>query len=474
MADANASVQAAAPTDDGDALVELYRSWGILDLLGETVERMPAEWLEILNIARCLLSGRPIPGVALPEEMLALLAREEQVTYERRTFTVTRRRTGVAVVDEPQVRPIESMAEFPRVLVNQRMWQYIDADLFLYKLYTHDVLVKEKEQVREIAEETEETVEEWVPVYKPRHKRRQKVLVLRDTSSSMNDNRKGVFAKAVALAYLIKAHEEGAEVSDRSYANRVHPRLRATTTEEFGAIARRILKEGNYGTTDLAAALDVTISEIRREEVGFDANARAKTEILLISDCENPVALPPLPPGVTVNTLHLEGGREGLMLRDYQERLREIQEISRLFLRIDTSALRLPDALEEAWLVLQESAAGVQEEQARGATLADADRDPSARARASTVERLTAIYDRLGEQNKDYRAMKVRLGGGGLGSRMPALAWLRMLWAVLLRAVGGARAPRPRVRPRRVVEGHIAMVGGRVEFRPKHERPSRV
>ena len=468
MVESSRPIETAAPVEAGDALAELYRSWGILDLLGETVERIPVQWLQILNIARCLLAGRPVPGVALPEEMAGLLAREEQVTYERRKVTVTRRTANFAVHDDPQVRPIESIAEFPRVLVNQRMWQYIDPDVFLYKLYTHDVLVKEKEQTREIAEETEETIEEWVPVYKPRHKRRQKVLVLRDTSSSMNDNNKGIFAKAVALAYLIKAHEEGAEISDRSYANTVHPRLRARTTEEFGAVARRILKEGNYGTTDLAAALDATIAEIRREEVGYDANARAKTEILLISDCENPVMLPPLPPGVTVNTLHLEGGREGLMLRDYQERLREIQEISRLFVRIDTSALQFPDALREAWLVLQESAAAAREEQARAMSLAEAERDPSARARSSTVERLAAIYERLGEGNRDYRSMKIRMGGGGLGSQTAALAWLRALWSAvrrLLHAAPTARRPAP---PKHVAQGHVAMAGGRIEFRPKH------
>src|SRR3712207_1098200 len=133
MAERNRLVQAPAPAADQDALAALYRSWGILDLLGETVERIPVQWLQILNIARCLLDGRRVPGVALPEEMAGLLAREEQVTYERRTITVTRRAANFAWHDDPQVRPIESMAEFPRVLLNQRMWQYIDPDLFLYK-----------------------------------------------------------------------------------------------------------------------------------------------------------------------------------------------------------------------------------------------------------------------------------------------------------------------------------------------------
>jgi hypothetical protein len=450
-----------------DELARLYRSWGILDLLGETIDRVPAEWLQIMNIARTLLDGRPLPGVTLPDEMASLLRREEQVTYERRTVTITRRQAGFAVLDDPQVRPIESVAEFPRVLVNQRMWQYIDPDLFLYKLYTHDVLVKEQEETREFAEESQETIEELVPVYKPRHKRRQKVLVLRDTSSSMNDNRKGIFAKAVALAYLIKAHEEEAEVADRSYANRVHPRLRARTTEEFGAVARRILKEGYYGTTDLATALDVTMSEIRREEIGFDANAKAKTEILLISDCENPVMLPPLPPGVTINTLHLEGGREGRMLAAYPERLREIQQISKLFVRIDTSALQIPDSLDEAWTVLQEQVA-LDEADREVAGYVGAEEDVTPLDRAHSVERLMRIYERLGEGNKDYRAMKVRLRGGGLGQEIPLLAWLRAIAAMVRRLVQQSNGDQSRVRPRRSPAPRVAIAGGRIEFRQKH------
>jgi Mg-chelatase subunit ChlD len=457
--------------DEGQesGLARLYRSWEILDLLDETVAQLPAQWLLIMNIARHLLDGMPIPGITLPDELTNLVTRDGEVAYERRKVVVKRTNPRPPLMDEPQVRPIESIAEFPRILVNHRMWQFIDADLFLYKVFTHDVLIKEKDQSDGSLDEDEEVIEEFVKVVKPRRKRRQRVLLLRDTSSSMNDNNKGIFAKAVALAYLIKAREEGAEVSDRSFANRVHPRLRARADEEFAPIARRILKEGYYGTTDLASALEVTMAEIRREEVGYDANARAKTEILLISDCENPVMLPPLPPGVTINTLHLEGGREGLMLADYQDRLREIQDISSLFVRIDTSALQLSDAIREAWTVFEEEAAVVQELSAQR-TPADVEADPTLRERVRRVQRLSAIYERMADQSKEhreFRALRAQFKKGHLGTERQDWSFLAALWSFVQQMFGRTPVAAHSSHQPHTPEHHLAAAMGHIEFRRK-------
>jgi hypothetical protein len=417
------------PTAAAPSLEELYRSWGILDLLQETMASVPPQWLLILDIARTLLDGRPIPGITLPPQLATLLSRAEQVTYERRTVRRTRTTVFEVLPDHPEVRPIESLSELPRVVLNQRMWQFIDPRLFLYRVYSHDVLVREPEERLEAYEREQEVVEEVLVPRRPERQRRQKVLVLRDTSSSMRDDNKGIFAKAVALAYLIKAHEEGAEVSDRSFANRVHARLRATTREQFAALARRILAEGYYGTTNLAAALEVTMQEIRREELGLNPYARAQTEILLISDCENPVQLPLLPPGVTVNTLHLEGGREGRMLRDYPKRLKEIQDISRLFVRIDTSALQLPDRTREAWLA-REGVRAAEEAIAR-AQMAGARVDDAMRERLEHARRLATVYEGLTRAQREH-ARAYRRGGPFLGTeRLTLLAWLRALLAAL-------------------------------------------
>jgi hypothetical protein len=448
---------------ESPSLDDLYRSWGILDLVRETMAAVPPQWLLILDIARTLLDGRPVPGITLPPQLAALLTRVEPVTYERRTVRRKRATVFEVLPDYPEVRPIESLSELPRVVLNQRMWQFIDPRLFLYRVYSHDVLVREPEERLETFEREQEVVEEVLVPRRPERQRRQKVLVLRDTSSSMRDNNKGLFAKAVALAYLIKAHEEGAEVSDRSFANRVHARLRASTLEQFAAIARRILAEGYYGTTNLAAALEVTMQEIRREELGLNPFAKAQTEILLISDCENPVQLPLLPPGVTVNTLHLEGGREGRMLRDYPKRLKEIQDISRLFVRIDTSGLHLPDRTREAWLAREEVRAA--EEAVAQAQAAGARVDAALRERLDRARRLAAVYEGLAraqrEHTRAHRAGHVRFSA----ERLNLLAWLRALLAAIAALLSRLPAKRPNDAPPGAARPPTA--APRIVFRPK-------
>lgn len=427
--------------DPAARLTELYRSWGILDLLGLSVDELPPEWLRILNIARNLLDGHPIPGVGIPTTVAALLAREEEVVYERRRVRRLITDNAHHIPDDPEVRPIESVSEFPRIIMSQRLWQFIDPEIFYYRVYAHDVLVKEKEEIRALLDDRFEETEELVPVANRQRRPRQKVLVLRDTSSSMRDNHKGIFAKAVALAYLIKAQEEGAEVSDRSFANTVHPRLRATTPEGFATVARRILREGFYGTTNLAAALEDTIVEIRKEELGLDPYALAVTEILLISDCENPDRLPPLPPGVTINTLHLEGGREGYMLPTYAERLEEIQGVSQSFVRIDTSSLTMPPAAREAWSALEEARLEAADDAHEAGY--DAARTLDQPGSPRTAAQLSRLYEQMTRGTTEHGQIKTQLRGMYLGDKAGLGQLLRQVLRRLIETLTAAPHLRP-------------------------------
>jgi uncharacterized protein with von Willebrand factor type A (vWA) domain len=67
-------------------------------------------------------------------------------------------------------------------------------------------------------------VEVRVPTGGLSRKKRQKVYALLDVSNSMRDANKDVFAKALVLAYLLIALEEGAELFLRTFANSVHER----------------------------------------------------------------------------------------------------------------------------------------------------------------------------------------------------------------------------------------------------------
>lgn len=442
---------APVPPEPGE-LQALYTSWGFLGLLQEMIAAAPREWLQILSIARNLLDGAPIPGVDIPDRLAGLVQRDgpppPSPSPQKPTALF-----GRITLDEPEVRPIESMAELPKVVTSQMMWQFVDPELFFYRVITHDILIKDVCDGREPDPDDAQTARTHQPPPEPRRGKRQSVLVLRDTSTSMREGNKGVFAKAFALAYLIKAQEEGAAIADRSFANRVHARIRAGRPDEFAAVAHRILKEDYVGTTDLSEALNVTMREIRREELGLDPNAIAKTEILLISDCELPEQLPEILPGITVNTLHLAGGREGYMVRDYEERLAEVMRVSKLFVHVDTTALALPDEGRNHWL-LQQEARELGEELATYEAVHEAPTN-ELRERARRLQALQPLYESLAPEDAKHHDVRVRLGGLSGGRRMDAADLLRAAWATLregLAALPG-RLPLP-VHRRRMVANH--------------------
>lgn len=431
---------AGEPAPEPGELEALYASWGFLELLRETITVAPREWLQIMSIARCLLDGRPVPGIDVPDRLARLVQRDGPPAPPppdpRKTALF-----GRITLDEPEVRPIESMAELPKVVPSQMMWQFVDPELFYYRVVTHDVLIKEHVDGRE--PDPEETPDRRAAEPPPERRRgkRQSVLVLRDTSTSMREGNKGIFAKAFALAYLVKAQEEGAEISDRSFANRVHARLRAQRPEEFAAVAQRILREGYVGTTDLSEALNVTMREIRREELGLDPNAVARTEILLISDCELPEQLPEILPGITINTLHLAGGREGHMIRDYEDRLAEVMRVSKLFVHIDTTTLTLPDERRSQWLLGCEAEA-VEQELAAYEAVHEAP-DAELRERARRLRELQPVYEHLAPESGERRDVRLRAGRAMTGHTTGAADLVRAIWQTMLEAAGAVRRRLP-------------------------------
>ena len=86
-------------------LQDLYRSWRILDLVGETAAEMPPEWLRILEIARNIMLHRPIPGVELPEDVVNLVSPAEAI-YTTQIRVERKKRVVYPVTGDTQVRPL--------------------------------------------------------------------------------------------------------------------------------------------------------------------------------------------------------------------------------------------------------------------------------------------------------------------------------------------------------------------------------
>lgn len=336
-----------------EGLTKLYESWGVFDFFQTTLDELPPDYLKILNIARNLLNGL-IPGVTIPTSLMGLLERDRKIVYDRRYITRQWQERTIFPSDRIDIRPIQTLSELPQVLPPNRLLQEVSPDLFAYNALTGNLPIAEPQKPRVQTEEKSETLEELVPRVVKGASPRQKVYALMDVSLSMRDAYKLIFAKSVMLAYLIKAHEENAQLFLRSFAGETSDRIDCLTPGQFGPLARTILRYGiSYGT-DAARALSFAIKDVRAID-RIQERERAQTEILLISDCETQSEVPTIPGNITLHTLHLTGQTEGYYQEGwYRDQLYALRGRSVTFTSIDTSNLRLPKAVEDAWLMWEE------------------------------------------------------------------------------------------------------------------------
>ncbi|MGE0599598.1 MAG: hypothetical protein AB7J35_05850 [Dehalococcoidia bacterium] len=347
--------EVAAPPTPGTLKAELqglYRSWRILDLLNATTETMPPQWLRILEIARNILLHRPLPGIEIPDDLDSLVSPAEAI-YTTQIHIERKKRVVYPVTGDTNVQPLHQLTDFPHVTLPDMMLRGISQELFDFRLISGGINGLYNIETGPAEQEYDDIVEVRVPTGGMTRKKRQKVYALLDVSNSMRDNNKEIFAKALLLSYFLIAVEEGAQIFLRTFGNTVHHRTDCKSTEEFAELADRVLRVTPDGSTDIKAALDTAIGDIRAldsyntlEHLG----EAPPTEILLISDCES-YEVPYLPKGIRLHTVHLKGGR---MMKAYVEGYERIKAESKTFTEIDTSLLELPDSTRDKWLLEQD------------------------------------------------------------------------------------------------------------------------
>lgn len=333
-------------------LAGLYQSWRILDLLGTTTNSLPPQWLRILEIARNILLHRPLPGVEMPDE-LDTLVRPAEALYTKQVRIERKKRTVYPVTGDTAVQPLHHLTDFPQVTLPDMMLRSISQELFDFRLISGGINGLYNIDTGPAEQEYDDIVEVQVPTGGMTRKKRQKVYALLDVSNSMRDGNKEIFAKALLLSYFLIAIEEGAQLFLRTFGNTVHERTDCTSTEDFAALADRVLRVTPDGGTDIKAALDTAIGDIRaldRYNTLEHLGEAPPTEILLISDCES-YEVPYLPQGIRLHTVHLKGGR---MMKAYREGFERIKAESKTFTEINTTLLELPDATREKWLLEQD------------------------------------------------------------------------------------------------------------------------
>lgn len=385
-------------------LQELYASWSILDLVGETVAAMPAAWLQVLEIARNIMARKPIPGVEMPHEISRLVTHPDPA-FTTVVKTKRVRRVSYSRNDDTLVLPLRNYMDFPQISLPDLMLRDLDPELFEHQAVSGGINGVYSVERPPSIEEFDELVEERVPTNAPLRKKRQKVYALLDVSNSMRDGNKILFAKALMLAYLITAHDEDAHLYYRTFGNTVHARTDCTEPGAFGELARRVLTVTPDGATDIKGALDAAVSDIRaldqvnRYERMFES---ADTEIFLISDCES-YSAPYIPNGIKLHTVHLSAGQ---MASTYKDSFQRIREESATFCEIDTTALALPDAARDRWLLMQD---GRQLEPPPAFALPDDQQDQRRRDRTVRRQELLAAYARMRESKSPRDAVRGRM-----------------------------------------------------------------
>ncbi len=333
-------------------LEALYRSWRVLDLVGETAATMPPQWLRILEIARNILLSRPLPGIEMPDEVERLVRPSEPI-FTTQVRIERKKRVVYPVTGDTRVQPLRNLTDFPQVTLPDLMLRELSQELFDFRLISGGINGLYNIDSGPAEQEYDDVVEVRVPTGGMTRKKRQKVYALLDVSNSMRDANKEIFAKGLLLAYLLTAIEEGAQLYLRTFGNTVHYRSDCLAQEDFAELAQRILKVTPDGATDIKIALDTAVGDIRaldRYNTLELLGEAPPTEILLISDCES-YEVPYLPRGIRLHTVHLKGGR---MMSAYREGFERIRAESKTFNEIDTTLLRLPDSSRERWLLEQD------------------------------------------------------------------------------------------------------------------------
>lgn len=398
-------------------LEKLYKSWGVFDLLHRTVDQLPPAWLQILNISRNLLEGKPVPGIRGSNTLRALTERNVKIDYEKRLVTRRWREPTELPSSEIYVRPIEALSELPKVLPPYLLLADIAPDLFTYKALSGNLPVAEYQKPKVIMAEKSDIVEELEEVNRIGSSMRQKVYILQDVSLSMGDSYKLIFAKAVIMAYMAKAYEEHAQIYFRPFAGSTGDRVDCVRPSQFPELADYVLKMHLYSDTNIAFALQTTIADIRDIDQ-LQGDRLATTEIFLITDGASHSGIPRMPRNITLHTLRLNDGTEevfdyeyGVYSRDvYVARIAELAKSSKTLTEINTSSLRLPPADKEAWLLKEEVDKLEQEFQSR--EFRDIQNDRQFNERLKKAREMSAAYRKMyahrhGLKDTEQRAKKM-------------------------------------------------------------------
>ena len=183
--------------------------------------------------------------------------------------------------NDMDVTMIQSAEQLARIFPAQWLLEDVCPDAFYAKVAQRELLMPEWQRPTQNPEDSyddspdHERIEDQALPDTPK----QHAYLLLDTSRTMCDHdRRGPVARGLALAFLLKGHQQRSQLNFRPFTDQAADLSSGTTREDFRSIVRRVIEIPNAGQTRIQKALEQAVHDVR------NAGPCLRADVMLISD----------------------------------------------------------------------------------------------------------------------------------------------------------------------------------------------
>ena len=183
--------------------------------------------------------------------------------------------------NDMDVTTIQSAEQLARIFPTQWMLEDVCPDAFYAKVAQRELLMPEWQRPTQNPEDSyddspdHERIEDRALPDTPK----QHAYLLLDTSRTMCDHdRRGPVARGLALAFLLKGHQQRSQLNFRPFTDQAADLSSGTSREDFRKIVRRVIDIPNAGQTRIQKALEQAVHDVRHE------GPCLRADVMLISD----------------------------------------------------------------------------------------------------------------------------------------------------------------------------------------------
>lgn len=183
--------------------------------------------------------------------------------------------------NDMDVTTIQSAEQLARIFPTQWLLEDVCPDAFYAKVAQRELLMPEWQRPTQNPEDSyddsfdHERIEDQALPDTPK----QHAYLLLDTSRTMCDHdRRGPVARGLALAFLLKGHQQRSQLNFRPFTEQAADLSSGTSREDFRTIVRRVIDIPNAGQTRIQKALEQAVRDVR------NAGPCLRADVMLISD----------------------------------------------------------------------------------------------------------------------------------------------------------------------------------------------